>query len=141
MPTEAFSDDWAAQFKDQINSSAAYRESARGWRWTVGLVVEAEPDRNFQVGRGVVLDLYEGEARAVQVTDVEAAQDCSFVISAPYSRWKQVAQKELDPTRGMLQGKLRLKGNLPTIVRYNKAARELTECTSRIDVAWPDDRL
>ena len=45
----------------------------------------------------------------------------------------------LDATKGMLQGKLKLKGDLPTIVRYTKASQEMTECTTRIPVEWPDE--
>ena len=48
--------------------------------------------------------------------------------------------KELDATKGMLQGKLKLKGDLPTIVRYTKASQEMTECTTRVPVEWPDEK-
>ena len=139
MPVDAFSPEWAQAFKDEINKSEAYRKAGRGWQWKVGLVVEAEPDRNFPESKGVVMDLFEGEARDIRVGTASEAQACDFVISAPYSRWKQVATKELDATRGMLQGKLKLKGNLPTVVRYTKASQEMTECTTRVPVNWPDE--
>ena len=48
-------------------------------------------------------------------------------------------QKELDPTKGMMQGKLKLKGDLPTIVRFTRASQEMTECTTRIPVEFPDE--
>jgi putative sterol carrier protein len=139
VAVEAFSSEWAQLFKDEINKSAVYRAAAKGWKWRVGLVVEAEPDRNFPESRGIVMDLFEGEARDIGVGMADEARACDFVITAPYSRWKQVAMKELDATRGMLQGKLKLKGDLPTIVRYTKASQELTECTTRVPVAWPDE--
>ena len=139
MTVDAFSPEWAKAFKAEINKSDAYRSASKGWKWTVGLVVEAEPDKNFPDARGVVMDLYEGEARDVKVGSAAEAQACDFAITAPYSRWKQVALKELDATRGMLQGKLKLKGDLPTIVRYTKASQELTECTTRVPVKWPDE--
>jgi putative sterol carrier protein len=139
VAVDAFSNEWAQQFKDEINRSTVYRQAARGWRWTVGLVVEAEPNRNFPESRGIVMDLVEGEARDIKVGSADEARACDFVITAPYSRWKQVATKELDATRGMLQGKLKLKGDLPTIVRYTKASQEMTECTTRVPVTWPDD--
>jgi putative sterol carrier protein len=85
------------------------------------------------------MDLFDGEARDIKVGPASDAQKCDFVITAPYSRWKQVATKELDATKGMLQGKLKLKGDLPTIVRYTKASQEMTECTTRIPVEWPDE--
>lgn len=139
MAIDAFSAEWAHQFKDEINRSTIYRQAAKGWKWTVGLVVEAEPDRQFPEAKGIVMDLFDGEARDIRVGTAEEARACDFVITAPYSRWKQVATKELDATRGMLQGKLKLKGDLPTIVRYTKASQEMTECTTRVPVSWPDD--
>ena len=139
MAVDAFSSEWAQQFKEEINKSSVYRQAAKGWKWTVGLVVEAEPDRNFPEAKGVVMDLFEGEAREIRVGGADEARAANFVITAPYSRWKQVANKELDATRGMLTGKLKLKGDLPTLVRYTKASQELTECTTRIPVRWPDE--
>jgi putative sterol carrier protein len=139
LAVSAFSDEWAKAFKQEVNASEPYRQASKGWKWTVGLVVEAEPDKNFPESKGIVMDLFEGEARDVKVGPAEAAAACDFVITAPYSRWKQVATKELDATRGMLQGKLKLKGDLPTIVRYTKASQELTECTTRVPVEWPDE--
>ena len=127
MTVKAFSADWAAAFKDEVNKSTAYKAAGKGWKWTVGLVVEAEPDKHFAEARGIVMDLFDGEARDIKVGPASDAQKCDFVITAPYSRWKQVATKELDATKGMLQGKLKLKGDLPTIVRDRKASQEMTE--------------
>jgi len=139
MTVAAFSSEWAQAFKDEINKSPVYKQAGKGWKWTVGLVVEAESDKKFPDAKGIVMDLFEGEARDVRVGSAADAQACDFVISGSYSRWKQVALKELDATRGMLQGKLKLKGDLPTVVRYTKASQELTECTTRVPVTWPDE--
>lgn len=139
MTVPAFSPEWAQAFKDEVNKSQAYKQAGKGWKWTVGLVVEAEPDKNFPESGGIVMDLFEGEARDVKIGSASDAQACDFVITGTYSRWKEVATRKLDATRGMLQGKLKLKGDLPTIVRYTKASQELTECTTRIAVAWPDE--
>jgi putative sterol carrier protein len=140
MTVKAFSAEWAKAFEGEVNKSAVYKAAGKGWKWTVGLVVEAEPDKHFPQAMGIVMDLFEGEARSVHAGSAADAQKCDFVITAPYSRWKQVATKELDATKGMLQGKLKLKGDLPTIVRYTKASQEMTECTTRIPVEWPDEK-
>jgi putative sterol carrier protein len=140
MAIKAFTDEWAERFKEEINNSSAYKSAGKGWKWTVGLVVEAEPDKNFPEARGLVMDLFDGDARDVKLGAAADAQKCDFVITAPYSRWKQVAKMELDATKGMLQGKLKLKGDLPTIVRYTKASQELTVCTTRVPTEWPDEQ-
>jgi len=140
MAVKAFSNEWAKAFKDELNKSAIYKTAGKGWKWTVGLVVEAEPEKHFPEAKGIVLDLFDGEARDVTVGPASEAQKSDFVITAPYSRWKEVATKQLDATKGMLQGKLKLKGDLPTIVRYTKASQEMTECTTRVPVEWPDEK-
>jgi putative sterol carrier protein len=139
MSYKAFSPEFARAYKEEINRSQTYRQAGKGWKWTVGLVVEAEPDKNVKEDQGLFLDLYDGEARDVRVVPPQEAKTCDFVISGTYSRWKQVMKKELDPTRAMLQGKLKVKGDLPTIVRFTKASQEMAECTSRIDVEFPDE--
>jgi putative sterol carrier protein len=128
---DAYSPEWAEAFKAEINRSPVYKQAAAGWEGTVGLVVLAD--------RGVFLDLWHGEARDVRVGTREDAQQAKFVITGAYSRWKQVAQKELDATKGIMLGRLKLKGDFPTIVRYTKASQELTNCTTRVPVRWPDE--
>ncbi|GAC1474855.1 MAG: hypothetical protein PVS3B2_20330 [Candidatus Dormibacteraceae bacterium] len=140
MAIKPFTSEWAEKVKDEVNKSGVYKTAAKGWKWTVGLVVEAEPDKNFPEARGIVMDLFDGDARDVKVGTAGDAQKCDFVITAPYSRWKQVAKLELDATMGMLQGKLKLKGDLPTIVRYTNASKELTKCTTRFPIEWPDEQ-
>jgi putative sterol carrier protein len=140
MAVKAFSGEWAKAFKDEVNRSSVYKSAGKGWKWTVGLVVEAEPDKQFPEAKGIVMDLFDGEARDIKVGPATDAQKCDFVITAPYTRWKEVALNQLDATKGMLQGKLKLKGDLPTIVRYTKASQEMTLCTTRIAVEWPDEK-
>ncbi len=135
----AYSGEWAKAFQDEINSSPVYKQVAADWEGTVGLVVQAEPDRNFPSDLGVFLDLWHGAARDVRVVSPEEARAAKFVITGAYSRWKQVALGELEATKGIMMGRLRLKGDFPTLVRYIKASQELTRCTSRVPVSWPDE--
>ncbi len=54
MTVAAFSSEWAQAFKDEINKSPVYKQAGKGWKWTVGLVVEAEPDKKFPDAKGIV---------------------------------------------------------------------------------------
>ena len=136
---EPYSPEWAQAFKDEINKSSVYKQAAAGWEGSVGLVVLAEPDKNVPEDRGIFLDLWHGEARDVKIVSADEAGKADFVISGPYSRWKQVAKKELDATKGIMLGQLKLRGDFPTLVRYTKASQEMTECTTRVPVNWPDE--
>src|SRR2546429_8186367 len=115
MPVKAFSEEWASAFKDEVNRSSTYKSAAKGWKWTVGLVVEAEPDKHFPESRGVVMDLFDGEARDIKVGPADDAQKCRFVITAPYPRLEEVATKQLLAPQGMLQGEVKPQGDLPTV--------------------------
>ena len=74
MAIQAFSDEWAHQFKDEINKSDVYKAAAKGWKWTVGLVIEAEPDKNFPESKGVVMDLFDGMARDIKLGTADDAR-------------------------------------------------------------------
>ena len=52
--------------------------------------------------------------------------------------WLDMTGGKLSGQMAFMSGKLKLKGNLPTIVRYTKASQEMTECTTRVAVEWPD---
>ena len=75
MAVKAFSTEWASAFKDEVNKSSVYQQAGKGWKWTVGLVVEAEPDKHFPEARGIVMDLYDGKARNVTVGGAAATWD------------------------------------------------------------------
>jgi putative sterol carrier protein len=138
MPMFA-SQGWFEAFQVQINASAHYRETAADWEGDIAFRIGAEPDRRVPEDLWGYLDLWHGrcrDARAIVASDADAA---AYTLSAPYSRWKDVVQGELDPIKGMMQGKLRVRGDLPTIVRYVKAANELVRLTGLVDTDFPDE--
>ena len=139
MAWDAYSPEWAVALKNEINTSAKYRAAAEKWEGTVGLVVLAEPGKNVPDDVGVWLDLWHGEARDVKIVSRAEAEAADYALTASYTRWKEVAQNTLDATKGIMLGRIKLRGNFAILVRYTKAAQELTACTARIEVTWPDE--
>jgi putative sterol carrier protein len=131
--------EWVEEFRERLNASPAYREAASTWEGALGLEFGAEPDLGWPETRYAVLDLWHGECREAGFTTQAEAQEAPFLIRAPYTRWKQVLRSELDPIKGMMQGKLRLRGDLPTIVRHVKAAKELVSIATQIPTDFPDE--
>ncbi len=134
------SEDWLQEYVSRINSSEAYREAAKGWEGDITFVFEAEPDKGVPQDIFAWLDLWHGECRQARIVPAEEGEKAAFVIRAPYSRWKQVIKKELDPIKAMMTGKMRLKGHLPTIVRYVKAANELVNLAGSVPTEFVDER-
>jgi len=133
------SEPWFESFIVLINGSAEYREAASDWEDDIAFHVEAEPDRGVPADVWGYLDLWHGTCRGGGVVTPERGAEASYVIRAPYSRWKEVVQGDLDPTRAMMQGKLRVAGDLAKIVRYVRAANELVHLTEVVDTVFPDE--
>ena len=135
------SEDWLNDYVGLINGSADYKEAAATWEGDITYVFEAEPDKGVPEDLYAWLDLWHGECRGSKFGVPAAEGDAAkFVIRAPYSRWKEVIRKELDPVKGMMQGKLKLKGDLPTIVRYVKAANVLVNLAGSVPTEFVDER-
>jgi putative sterol carrier protein len=132
--------EWTEIYVDRINASAEYREAAASWEGDVCFVFEADPDVGVEE-TWAWFDLWHGACREwrYDITPDEGGQ-AKFLIRAPYSRWKDVINKELDPIKGMMQGKLKLKGDLPTLVRYVKAANELVNLAGTVPTEFVDER-
>ncbi len=133
------SDEWMAVYRDRINGSAEYREAAATWEGAVAFVFEAEPDNGVPEDLAALLDLWHGECREARMLGPGEA-DAPYVIRAPYSRWKEVLRGDLDPVKGMMQGKLKLQGDLAMIVRYVRAANELVHLTMQVPTEFLDER-
>jgi putative sterol carrier protein len=131
--------EWLAEYVRQINASESYRDAAETWEGDVAYVIEAEPDRGVAEDVWAWLDLWHGSCRDGKLVSPEKGERARFVIRAPYSRWKEVIKRELDPVKGMMQGKLKLKGDLPTIVKYVKAANELVTVAQTVPTEFSDE--
>jgi putative sterol carrier protein len=133
------SEQWISAYKEAINGNPEYRTGAADWTYgVVALIVKAQPPA-IPLDVGIWLDLDRGVCHAARLVTVEEALKAPFCISGDYARWKQVLRKELDPIKGMMQGKLKLKGDLPTIVRAVKAAQELVNSGGTIDTQFLDE--
>ena len=134
------SEGWMAAYRDLINGSSEYREAAATWEGAIAFVFEAEPDRGVASDLWAILDLWHGECRDARLIDPEEGSAAPYVIRAPYSRWKEVLRGDLDPVKGMMQGKLGLQGDLATIVRYIRAADELVDLTTKVPTEFLDEQ-
>jgi putative sterol carrier protein len=133
------SEEWMQELVGLINRSEEYAVAAAEWEGDVAFRITAEPDKGVPEDIWVYLDLWHGACRGGGVIDAASAAAARYTITAPYSRWKDVLQEELDPIKGMMQGKLRVQGDLPTIVRQVRAATELVRLTGEVDTVFADE--
>ncbi|HEY8427695.1 MAG TPA: SCP2 sterol-binding domain-containing protein [Sandaracinaceae bacterium] len=133
------SPEWTAAFKDAINANPGYAQAGKEWtHGKVAYIVKARPEIGIERDMAMVLDLHAGTCREAQMTTAEDARQADFVIVAEYERWKEVLSGAVDPTKAMMQNKLKLeKGHLPTIVKFVVASKELVRSAATIDTDYP----
>jgi putative sterol carrier protein len=132
-------DEWFQAFIVRINGSDEYKVAAADWEGDIAFLVQAEPDVGFPEDVWGYLDLWHGVCRGGGVVGPDRGAGAAYLLSAPYTRWKDIVVGDLDPIKGMMQGKLKVRGDLPTIVRYVRAANELVRLTGEVDTAFPDE--
>ncbi len=133
------SDEWISAYRDAINANSAYRTAAVDWtQGVVALILKAQPPA-LPGDVGIWLDLERGVCREAKLVTAEEAMKAPFCITGEYARWKQVLRRQLEPIKGMMQGTLKLKGDLPTIVRQVKSAEELVNSGGAVDTRFVDE--
>jgi putative sterol carrier protein len=85
------------------------------------------------------MDLHQKECRSIRIVPAEYGKKGAYVITGTIDRWMAVGRKQLDVVKGMMQGKLKLKGNLPAIVRAIKPAVRLVEASVEVGGRMPDE--
>jgi putative sterol carrier protein len=134
-PLEFPSEAWVVAYKDAINANPEYAKAGKDWtHGVVAMVVKSEPSLGLNEDLAMWLDVHEGKCRDCRLLSAEeATAKAPFVVVASYAQWKQVIRKEIDPTKALMQGKLKLtKGHMPTMVKYVNASKQLVESTSRV---------
>ena len=134
------SSEWVAAYKDAINGNAAFKSAHKDWtHGAVAMVVKADPALKLPEDMGMLLDVNQGECRNAKLlpaSDPEI-QAAPFVIVAPYSTWRIVMEGQLDPTKAMMQNKLKLtKGHMPTMVKFVTASKELVASSTRVETTF-----
>jgi len=135
------SDEWINALKSQINASEEYQQS--GATWDAGdmcLVINQNPELGLNDKFYLWLDLCQGACRDAKQVPPERGEKARFLISADYDRWKEVLTRQLDPLRGMVMGKIKVRGDLPTLIRHAKAAQDLLDCATHVPTEFLDEK-
>lgn len=124
--------EWVATYEKLIQEDREYKEAAQGWEGTVVIHILAKPELGLEKDTFMLMDLWHGDCRSVRLVPADVGMNGDYVLTGELERWEAVMAKELDTTKAMMQGKIKLKGNLSTIVRYVKASVRLTDLSAEI---------
>jgi putative sterol carrier protein len=136
------SEEWVGAWLALANRSAEFEASGKEWEGAVTLVIGAEPSAGLPSSIYIRLEGRHGKWLGHELsTDGRLAEGSVFVLRAPYARWKQVIRQELNPIKGLVQGKLRIHGHLPVIFKWTRSVLLLAELAGRLDTEFPDERV
>ncbi len=135
----AFTQEWMDAWKEKIAGSKEYREIAKDWEGSVSITVNADPSKNIPETVYMFTDYWHGDVRDFHICDAAKAQSAKFIMTGDYARWKQVARKELDATKALMQGKLKLKGDLTYVVRHVKTVNKVIDLLTEVNTVFPDE--
>ena len=136
---KAFTQEWMDAWKEIIAGSKEYKEIAKDWEGSVSITVNADPAKNVPETVYIFSDYWHGDVKEIVLCDEARAQSAKFVMTGDYVRWKQVAKKELDPTKALMQGKLKLKGDLTYVVRNIKTVNKVIDLLTEVNTLFPDE--
>lgn len=133
------SPEWVGTFEKLIQEDDLYKEVAKKWEGTVVIHILANPESGLDDDIYMLMDLWHGDCRSVRLVPKEAGENANFVLTGELERWQSVMKKELDVVKAMMQGKVKLKGSLPTIVRFVKASIRLVDLAAQVDTVFPPE--
>ncbi len=136
MATLFGTQEWADALKKEIDNSQAYKEAAKNWEGDLYIIIE--PDASYKHRHIVYLDLWHGECREASLIEDEGEKSPAYRIFDPFIDMKKILDKEVDPVRSMMTGKIKVKGDMGQIMRMPRAAVELVNCMTSFETEFPD---
>jgi len=130
------SQEWLDALKKALETSQAYKEAAKNWEGDIYFVVE--PDASYKNRHIMYLDLWHGECREAGVIADENEKSPKYRIFGPFSNWRQILDKKVDPVQSMMTGKIKVKGDMAQIMKMPRAAVELVNCATAFETVFPD---
>lgn len=131
--------EWIAVFEKELMNDAKYKDVAKTWEGSVTIHILPKPEIGVIDDLFIFMDTWHGETRFVRIVPSEIGEAGDFVITGEYEVWKSVLSKELDPIKAMMTGKLKLRGDLPTMVKSVKSTQRMVEIVASVDARFPDE--
>lgn len=128
------SQEWVDLFKDAVNQNAAYEDAAKTWEGDFIFLIE--PDGTLSAPVALYLDLFHGKCREAKLLATPEERPAAFTYVGLYSNWQKLIGKEIDPIKGLLGGKFKLRGNMMKVMRYTRAAKELVETATKVPTEY-----
>lgn len=127
MSVRFLSPEWAEALKADLNGSEDFRQAAAGHRTTIQqIITTADGDTHYWI------TIVDGQID-LGIGDIEG-EDAT--ITQSYESAASLARGELSPVTAFMTGRLKIAGNMGTILGLQGALAQLPAAMARIDVEY-----
>jgi putative sterol carrier protein len=126
---------WADNFKNSLANNPNYIKSIEKWDGTIVLLFIAENNRLKEDVR-LYLDIHPGEIRGARFLEEGEEVDNEFTFVANETAWDLLIQDKVKPTKLLMTGKFKIKGNVGKINRHISAAGYIIKYIRRYLKDW-----
>ncbi|MFX0134075.1 MAG: SCP2 sterol-binding domain-containing protein [Candidatus Hodarchaeota archaeon] len=128
------SEEWVNKLVDIINSSAEFEKAAQGWEGDFLFTIT--PDENLKEEVRMYADLWHGKCRQAQRLSKDEEKQTAFALKGPYSKWKAMLTKEIDPIRAILYQEIEFSGDMSKINQYLPALKVLIDILTSVETEF-----
>ena len=127
MPVRFLSDEWADELQTRLNANESFRKGLGSTRATVQQVIATpERERRYWIRvEGGEIGMGSGDAQGADAT-----------ITQDYDTAVALARGEMNPVAAYMTGKIKISGNLMTLMGLQGALSELPRVMQDMDVDY-----
>ena len=131
---------WATEYCQALNNSPEYEDSAKGWGidFEGGMLMVMTKSGEIEDDISSFLDLKDGKCLGITILapGEEPPREPILKLIGSFLVWKQLTLKELDPIQSLMQGLLKLEGDMNLALKYAKAAMGLANVVEKTDTSF-----
>lgn len=130
--------EWSAALREEIDRSSEYRNAAAKWGagFNGNLLFAFEADAALAKPLYLFLKLQAGRCDAAEFVPGPSHPEAGFALRAPFSLWKEILERRTLAATAILTGKLRVEGEMLTLLKHAGASRALIHCTASVPTAF-----
>lgn len=128
---------WAKEYCQALNDSSEYEEAAKGWGvdFDGAMLMSMTKSGEIEDDIAAFMDLKDGKCLGITIIPPgnKPPREPTMTLTAKFLIWRKLAFKEIDPIQSLMQGVLKLEGDMSLALRYAKAALELANVVEKTD--------
>jgi putative sterol carrier protein len=124
---------WVDAWVELMNADDRFRAEGQGWVGSIGCVINSD-DSGGPPPIYMRLSGADGHWDAAQAGPAATlVEDVTVRLEGPRHTWRLVIDQDLNPIRAMVQGRLRVHGQLSALLRFHRAIVLMAQLAGDVD--------